>query len=55
MTALRMKKCPTCIGNGYCPDGDPCPTCECTGEVPSDEVIIEEPCQPEGVVTPARS
>ena len=42
----RLKKCPTCIGHGYCNEGDKCPTCEGTGEVPMDEVIIDEPCQP---------
>lgn len=43
---VRMIKCPTCIGIAYCGEGDLCVTCEGTGEVPSDEVIIDEPCQP---------
>jgi DnaJ-class molecular chaperone len=46
MAVYKMKKCPTCIGFGACSDGDKCPTCEGTGEVPSDEVIIDDPCQP---------
>lgn len=46
MAVFKMKKCPTCIGIGSCTEGDKCPTCEGTGEVASDEVIIDEPCQP---------
>jgi DnaJ-class molecular chaperone len=46
MTVLRMVKCPTCIGMGYCDEADLCPSCEGTGEVPNNEVIIDEPCQP---------
>ena len=46
MTVTRLIKCPTCIGFGYCNEGDKCATCEGTGEVPSNEVIIDEPCQP---------
>lgn len=46
MALVRMKKCPTCIGLGYCSEDEKCPTCEGTGEVPSNEVIIDEPCQP---------
>ena len=51
MTAMRMKKCPTCIGNGYCVDGEKCPTCEGTGEMPANQAVVDEPCQPEGVVS----
>lgn len=46
MTLKRLIKCPTCIGIGYCNEADLCTTCEGTGEVPNDEVIIDEPCQP---------
>jgi len=46
MAVYKMKKCPTCIGAGVCSDGDPCPSCEGTGEIPSDEAIIDDPCQP---------
>jgi DnaJ-class molecular chaperone len=46
MTVMKMKKCPTCIGIGACGEGDACPTCEGTGEIPTDQVIIDEPCQP---------
>lgn len=46
MALQRMIKCPTCIGIGYCTEADICTTCEGTGEVPSDEVILDEPCQP---------
>jgi DnaJ-class molecular chaperone len=46
MAVMKMKKCPTCIGIGSCDEGDPCPTCEGTGEIPTDQVIIDEPCQP---------
>jgi DnaJ-class molecular chaperone len=46
MAVFKMKKCPTCIGIGACTEGDKCPTCEGTGEVPTDEVIIDDPCQP---------
>jgi len=46
MSVSKLKKCPTCIGMGFCPEGDACPTCEGTGEVPTDEAIIDEPCQP---------
>ena len=46
MAVFKMIKCPTCIGFGACPEGDKCPTCEGTGEVPTDEAIIDEPCQP---------
>jgi hypothetical protein len=46
MPLTRLIKCPTCIGIGYCSPGEKCSTCEGTGEVPSDEVIIDEPCQP---------
>ena len=51
MPAMKLKKCPTCIGIGYCTEGDKCVTCEGTGEVPTEEVIIDEPCQPLGVST----
>lgn len=44
----RLKKCPTCIGMGYCVDGTLCPSCEGTGEVPLDEPVIDDPCQPLG-------
>ena len=43
---MRLTKCPTCIGIGYCSDGDKCPTCEGTGEVPVEEEIVDDPCQP---------
>ena len=46
MAVFKMKKCPTCIGIGACDEGDKCPTCEGTGEVPTDQVIIDDPCQP---------
>jgi len=46
MVVMKMKKCPTCIGIGACGEGDACPTCEGTGEIPTDQVIIDEPCQP---------
>ncbi|MEO8727707.1 MAG: hypothetical protein ABI383_16465 [Acidobacteriaceae bacterium] len=46
VAVMKMRKCPTCIGIGYCPEGDACPTCEGTGEVPTEEAIIDEPCQP---------
>jgi DnaJ-class molecular chaperone len=42
----RIIKCPTCIGIGNCGEGDVCTTCEGTGEVPNDEVIIDDPGQP---------
>src|SRR5438105_8014807 len=29
-------KCPLCIGLGYCGEANKCPTCEGTGEVPSE-------------------
>ncbi|MCU1284137.1 MAG: hypothetical protein JWO13_487 [Acidobacteriales bacterium] len=46
MALTRLIKCPTCIGIGYCGEGDKCTTCEGTGEVPCDEVILDDPCQP---------
>ncbi len=46
MAIFRLIKCPTCIGIGFCPDGDKCPSCEGTGEIPKSEVIIDDPCQP---------
>jgi len=46
MTVTRLIKCPTCIGMGYCADGDKCSTCEGTGEVPNNELIVDDPCQP---------
>jgi hypothetical protein len=46
MSVMKMKKCPTCIGIGSCGEGDLCPTCEGTGEIPTDQVIIDDPCQP---------
>jgi hypothetical protein len=46
MAVKRLIKCPTCIGIGYCSEADICATCEGTGEVPRDEVILEDPCQP---------
>ena len=49
MAVYKMIKCPTCIGLGYCTEGDKCDTCEGTGEIPSDELVAEEPCQPAGV------
>ena len=52
MSVMKLKKCPTCIGMGYCVEGDKCATCEGTGELPTDEVVIDEPCQPLGVVLP---
>ena len=47
---VRLIKCPTCIGIGYCNEGDLCVTCEGTGEIPSDEVVIDDPCQPLSIV-----
>jgi len=46
MTVTRLIKCPTCIGIGYCAEGAKCSTCEGTGEVPNNEVILDDPCQP---------
>jgi DnaJ-class molecular chaperone len=46
MAVTRLIKCPTCIGIGYCGEGDKCTTCEGTGEVPNNEVIVDNPCQP---------
>src|ERR1041385_5537051 len=46
MAVFKMKKCPTCIGIGACDEGDACPTCEGTGEIPTDQVVIDDPCQP---------
>jgi len=54
MAVFKMKKCPTCIGIGACTEGDKCPTCEGTGEVPSDEVIIDDPCQPAAIAGKVR-
>jgi hypothetical protein len=53
MAVFKLKKCPTCIGFGSCAEGDKCPTCEGTGEVPTDEAIIDEPCQPVAVTNQA--
>lgn len=47
---VRLIKCPTCIGIGHCGEGDICQTCEGTGEVPSNEVILEDPCQPVALI-----
>ena len=49
MTVKRLIKCPTCIGIGYCEPEQKCSSCEGTGEVPSDEVIIDDPCQPDAM------
>ena len=55
MTVTRLIKCPTCIGIGYCGEGDKCVTCEGTGEVPFNEVIVDDPCQPAAIIEKARS
>lgn len=46
MAVFKMKKCPTCIGIGVCDEGDKCPTREGIGEIPTDQAIIDDPCQP---------
>ena len=50
MTVIKLRKCPICIGIGACTEGDKCPTCEGTGEIPTGEVVIDDPCQPAGII-----
>jgi len=42
----KRRKCPNCIGLGYCNDGTECPTCEGLGEVdPGEDIVLpDEPC-----------
>jgi DnaJ-class molecular chaperone len=44
--ATKHRKCPTCIGIGYCEDGSSCPTCDGIGEVDyaDDLTLPDDPC-----------
>ncbi len=44
VAVVKEKKCPTCIGLGRCADGSECPTCNGSGEIPSNQIIVQEPC-----------
>lgn len=46
MVLKRTIKCPTCIGNGFCTEGETCGTCQGTGEIHSDDSVSDTPCQP---------